>query len=84
MVITEEDDKGNYQIIEHDTPTTNPIPARTLYFIDVTYDGTPEVLIDYGGFGAQNCTYMGCYRYDALAKYTTWYVHTKMESMYGW
>ncbi len=67
LVITEEDDKGNYQIIEHDTPTTNPIPARTLYFIDVTYDGTPEVLIDYGGFGAQNCTYMGCYRYDALA-----------------
>ena len=31
---------------------------------DYPYDGNKEVLIDYGGFGAQGCTYMGCYRYD--------------------
>ena len=64
LLISDEDDKENYQVINQEVPGWQMLHEKTFYFEDVTYDGNKEVLIDYGGFGAQGCTYMGCYRYD--------------------
>ena len=64
LVITDEEDKDNYQIIEIYTGFGCDFTDNIFYFEDVTYDGTKELLINWGGFGAQLCRRMSCYKYD--------------------
>ena len=64
LIITDEVDKDKYQIIELDRSLGADFVDKIFYFEDVTYDGENEILINWGGFGAQLCHYMSCYKYD--------------------
>ena len=64
LVITDEEDKDDYQLIELTTFLGVYYNDNIFYFEDVTYDGVKELLINWGGFGAQFCHYMSCYKYD--------------------